>query len=131
MKRLLVVSVTIVLLLILTGCGSGTFTIKDENFQATDICDGTGTYEIFMENGEVHAKTQGDIQTKMLKSGFPSAWCHGLTHQFVGTVNVFGYTFESDASDPLKFTVDRDKGFYYTSGKGTVTDPDGKVTNLP
>ena len=89
MKRQFFILATIVLLLAMTGCGSGTFTIKDENFRATDICDGTGTYEISMGNGDVHAKTQGSIQTKMLKSGLPSAWCHGLTHQFVtGNKNI-------------------------------------------
>jgi len=131
MKKLFAIATTIVILLFMTGCGLGTFTIKDDNFQATDVCDGTGTLEIFMENGAVQANAQGDIQTKMLKNGMPSVWCHGLTHQFIGTVTVSGYTFESDISDPLMFTVDRNKGFYYTSGKGTVKDPDGKITTLP
>ncbi|MGB7297100.1 MAG: hypothetical protein WBC70_16060 [Candidatus Aminicenantales bacterium] len=131
MKKLYLFVLISLAITMLSGCGSGTFTIKDDNFQATDVCDGTGTMEIFIENGTVQAKAQGDIQTKMLKNGFPSVWCHGLTHLFVGTVKVSGYTFESDASDPLKFTVDRNKGFYYTSGKGTVTAPDGKVTSLP
>jgi len=131
MKRLSLVVLLTIIVAALSGCGSGTFTIKNKNFRATDICDGTGTLEIYMENGAVQAKAQDEIQTHMLKSGFPSVWCHGLTHQFVGTVKVSDYTFESDANEPLQFMVDRNKGFYYVSGKGTVTDPDGKVTTLP
>ncbi len=115
----------------LSGCGSGTFTIKNDDFQATDICDAEGTYEISMNYGEVQVKAQSDIQAQMLKDGFPSIWCHGLSHQFIGTVSLYGFTFNSDASEPLKFMVDRKKGYYYISGKGTVTDPDGKVTTLP
>jgi len=133
MKRLFIISATFVLLLTTTGCGSGTFNIKNENFQASDVCDGTGTVELFMENGEAKIKKSKEpLQTIMLKDGFPSLmWCHGLTHQFVDTVKLYEYTFESNANDPLKFTVDRKKGYYYTSGKGTVTGPDGNVTILP
>lgn len=131
MKKLYLYILMLIAITMFSGCAFGTFKIKDDNFQASDICDGSGTMEIFMENGSAQAKAQGDVQTQMLKSGFPSVWCHGLIHQFVGSVNVFGYTFESDSSDPLNFTVDRNKGFYYTSGKGTVTAPDGKVTTLP
>jgi len=115
----------------LSGCGSGTFTIRHEEFQATDVCDGTGTLEIYLEGGAARAKAQSDVQTHMLKDGMPSIWCHGLTHQFVGTVKMAGYTFESDASEPLQFKVDRNRGYYHISGKGTVTDPSGKVTTLP
>jgi hypothetical protein len=131
MKRLFLIILLSITAATLSGCGSGTFTINNEKFQATDICDGTGTLEIYMENGEVHAKAQGDIKTHMIKNGFPSAWCHGLTHQYTGTVKRSGYTFESDPNDPLKFQVDRDKGYHYISGKGVVTDPDGKVTTFP
>jgi hypothetical protein len=113
------------------ACGSGTFTIKHEKFQATDICDGTGTLRVFMKGDTVQAQAQTPLQTHMLKGGLPSIWCHGLTHQYAGTVRVHGYTFESDASDPLQFRVDRKKGYHYVSGKGAVTAPDGKVTTLP
>ena len=131
MKKFFLTVLLIITALSLSGCGSGTFAIKDVNFQASDACDGTGTLEVFMENDSVQAKALDDIQTKLIKSGFPSMWCHGLVHQYRGTVEVSGYTFESDANDPLQFKVDRTKGFYYLSGKGTVTDPNGKVTTLP
>lgn len=131
MKKIHLLVLMAILMTTLSGCGSGTYTIKDEEFKASDICDGTGTFEIVSENGSVQAKVLGDVKSHMLKSGMPGIWCHGFIHQFTGTVKVNGYTFVSDASDPLKFTVDRKKGYYYTSGKGTITDPKGKVTNLP
>jgi hypothetical protein len=131
MKRLLLIVLLSITTATLSGCASRTFTIKNEKFQATDICDGTGTIEISTQNGKVQAKAQGRIQTHMIKNGGFSMWCHGLTHQYTGTVKVFGYTFQSDPNDPLKFQVDRDKGYHYISGKGVVTDSDGKVTTLP
>jgi len=35
------------------------------------------------------------------------------------------------SDDPLQFKVDRDKGYYYIGGKGTVTTPKGKIIKLP
>lgn len=131
MKDLLRVIICAIAVANIVSCGLGTFTIKDENFQATDICNGEGTFEISTMGGEVQVKAQDDIQTHMLKDGFPSIWCHGLSHEFIGTVSLHGYTFKSDPVEPLKFMVDRKKGYYYISGKGSVKDPEGKVTNLP
>ena len=81
-----------------------------------------------MQDGQVQAKPRSDYKAKMLTPGLASVWCTGAKQQFVGTVKVSGYTFESDASKPLTFVVDKDKGFYYSPGKGKVTDPQGKVT---
>lgn len=82
-----------------------------------------------MQNGQV-IQVHDKVKMFTSASGTP-LWCSGAKEQFVGTVKVFGYTFESDASKPLTFVVDRDKGFYYSAGKGKVTDPQGKVTTLP
>jgi hypothetical protein len=111
-----------------SGCGSsGPFTIKSKDFQASSACSAKGTIEVSMQEGQV---IQAKDKVKMLTSGTP-LWCSGAKEQFAGTVKVFGYTFESDASKPLTFVVDKDKGFYYSAGKGKVTDPQGKVTTLP
>jgi hypothetical protein len=131
MKRSSLIVLLAITIPTLSGCDSGTFTIKSDKFKASDICDGTGTYVIYMNNNDVCVKTPGKILAFMRKSGFPSSWCHGFVHQFEGVVKRSGYTFESDANDPLKFMVDRNKGYYYISGNGIVTDPDGKVTTLP
>jgi len=130
-KRLFPVLLLVAVIAVLSGCSSGTFTIKSKDFQASDTCDATGTVEISMESGQVQVKARSDYKAKMLKNGMPSQWCNGATHQFVGTVKASGYTFESDTNKPLQFVVDRGKGFYYLAGKGSVTDPQGKVTTLP
>ena len=67
----------------------------------------------------------------MRKSGLPSAWCNGTIHVWKGKVTYEGYTFESSTDDPLQFAVDKDKGYRYVEGKGTVTTPEGKVVELP
>jgi len=131
MKKIILFGLFVTTLAIISSCSSGAFTIEDENFHATDVCDAEGTYEIFMEIGGIRAKAQVDIQVHMLLDGIPSLWCHGLIHQFVGTVNIFGYTFESDENEPMQFKVDRKKGYYYVAGRGTITDPEGRVTVLP
>jgi hypothetical protein len=41
-----------------------------------------------------------------------------------------GYTFASDAKDPLQFQVDETKGYVYIHGSGTVTQPDQSVIAL-
>ncbi len=57
-------------------------------------------------------------------------WCPGARHTWEGTLSSEGYTFESDASDPLVFVVDPQGGYEYVGGQGKVTQPDGKVVNL-
>ena len=132
MRRRLAVLLFVGVFAAVSGCGSsGAFTIKSKDFHASSACDATGTIEVSTQNGQVQAKPRSDYKAKMLASGMPSVWCSGAKQQFVGTVKVSGYTFESDASKPLTFVVDRDKGFYYSAGKGKVTDPQGKVTTLP
>ena len=131
MKRLFPVLLLVAVIVGLSGCSSGTFTIKSKDFQASDACDATGTLEVSMESGRVKVKARSDYKAHMLKNGMPSQWCNGATQEFVGTVKVSGYTFESDTNKPLQFVVDRSKGFYYLAGKGSVTDPQGKVTTFP
>ena len=60
--------------------------------------------------------------------GSASLWCYGAKHTWVGTLTYEGYTFSSDAVQPLLFRVDEKLGYAYTSGKGIVTLPDGGVT---
>ena len=128
-SRLLAIS--LVVLILASACAKGPFTIKDENFAASNVCDGEGVLELRMEGGELTVAARGDIQTFMRQSGFPSAWCHGLRHVWIGEATHAGYTFESSPDDPLQFVVDRDKGYYYEQGTGTITTPDGEVVTLP
>ena len=107
------------------------FTIKNESFAASNACDGEGVLEFKTENGDLTATARGDIKTFMRQSGLPSAWCHGFRHVWIGESTYAGYTFNSDPDDPLQFVVDRDKGYYYEQGTGTVTLPNGSVVTLP
>jgi hypothetical protein len=125
-SRLLVVTLTVVILA--SGC-TGPFTIED--FSASNACDGQGTIEFRMEGGQLRATTRDDVQTFMRQSGMPSVWCHGLRHVWIGEATLEGYTFDSSPDDPLQFVVDRDKGYYYEQGTGSVTTPDGEVVTLP
>jgi hypothetical protein len=58
-------------------------------------------------------------------------WCNGATHKWIGKFIYSGYTFDSDKENPLQFRVDKDKGYVYVGGRGTVTTPDGMVVKLP
>ncbi len=122
-----IIVISLILLCFVNACGTGVYTIKDDNFTASDICDGQGVWVLHSEG----ATAQGDISVTMLKDGFPNIWCHGLTHMWVGEATYAGYTFKSSQDDPLYFVVDRQKGYYYIKGSGTVTEPDGKVVTLP
>lgn len=57
-------------------------------------------------------------------------WCYDAKHTWIGTLTYAGYTFASDADDPLQFMV-TPKGYVYVKGKGTVTLPGGSVVALP
>ena len=126
--RFLVVGLAVI---ILASACTGSFTIEDEDFTASNACDGEGTLEFRMESGELRVTARDDVQTFMRQSGMPSAWCHDLRHVWIGEATYAGYTFKSSPDDPLQFVVDRDKGYYYEQGTGTVTTPDGEVVTLP
>jgi hypothetical protein len=70
----------------------------------------------------------GDIQ--MSNSNW-YVWCYDAKHTWIGTLTYAGYTFASDANDPLQFTLVQGLGYVYIAGKGSVTSPDGSVVTLP
>jgi hypothetical protein len=77
-------------------------------------------------------RIQGKVTFRMGAKGFePVFWAPGVTHTWVGKNNILGYTFDSDTDWPLVFKVDKEKGYHYLRGKGSVTMPDGKVVFLP
>jgi hypothetical protein len=59
--------------------------------------------------------------------GRPVVWGWGAKHTWLGKLTYAGYTFDSYSNDPLQFTVDKDKGYVYIKGTGTITLPDGRV----
>jgi hypothetical protein len=58
-------------------------------------------------------------------------WAPGAKHTWKGKLSYLGYTFASDASDPLQFMVNQQGGYQYIGGKGKVTQPDKQVIVLP
>lgn len=69
--------------------------------------------------------------TVSIRGGKLTVWCYGAKHTWQGKLTYAGYTFASDASTPLQFMVDKDKGYIYIKGTGSVTFPDGKIAQLP
>ncbi len=66
-----------------------------------------------------------------IRGGKLTVWCYGAKHTWQGTLTYAGYTFASDAATPMQFTLDKDKGYIYVTGKGSVTFPDGKIVQFP
>lgn len=113
------------LMLIAAACSSGPYTI--EEFTADTGCTADGMMEVSASGS---ARAVGDIEYNMISAGLPSAWCEGMIHRLLDGAEISGYVFNSEAGDPLEFEVTRD-GYAYMSGTGSVTDPDGGVTDLP
>lgn len=102
-----------------------------EDFSASNACDGKGTVELQMEDGQLIATLSDDVDIIMRTNGLPSMWCHGLTHVWIGKGVLKKYTFDSNADDPLQFIVDKEIGYYYKQGSGSIITPEGEVIRLP
>jgi hypothetical protein len=81
--------------------------------------------------GESHM--EGKVTFRMGPDGelHPVLWAHGVKHTWIGRHEAQNHVFEGDPSWPLVFRVDKDKGYVYLRGRGTVTTPDGRVFRLP
>ncbi|MFN2218696.1 MAG: FHA domain-containing protein [Anaerolineae bacterium] len=77
------------------------------------------------------------LRIKVLSGSIPirqnglTIWCYGAKHTWMGNLTYGDYTFDSDDNNPLQFILDRIKGYTYLSGTGRVTQPDGKIVELP
>jgi hypothetical protein len=61
-------------------------------------------------------------------------WCNGAKHKWIGrneNIEDAIAVIDSDEGDPLQFKVDKEKGYVYQSGKGSLIMPDGKTVKLP
>lgn len=67
------------------------------------------------------------------KNALSGKWFEGSVdleasrYALIGSVPILGYTFNSEKGHPLIFTLVKGKGFVYQSGKGSITDKDGKT----
>lgn len=91
------------------------------------IASGTTAYQMLPLTGGLKArvKVSGEFfLDESLKAFGDSTWDgmkEGAVHVIMGTIEVFGYRFESDTKTPLTFKVTQ-KGYSYLTGSGTVED---------
>lgn len=69
--------------------------------------------------------------TLSIRQGGFTVWCYGAKHTWMGSLVYDGYTFISDNNNPLQFMIEKDRGYVYLKGSGSVTYPDGKVIEFP
>ncbi len=103
------------------------FAIQDKAFEA----DYKGACETDAKIMAVHGTSFSVKGSVSIRDGRFTLWCYGAKHTWIGKLTYAGYTFASDANDPLQFVVDQYKGYAYVKGKGTVTFPDGTTVTLP
>lgn len=103
------------------------FSITDQSFEASYRAECETDCDIVSVEGDSF-RARGSIS---MREGRFTLWCYGANHTWIGELTYAGYTFASDENDPLQFRVDRDKGYVYVEGKGTITFPDGSSVTLP
>lgn len=112
-------------LVLITGCNSNSFIIKDDAFQATYQENCKVDVQIQASGNSFRVSGQGEFHNGEM------VWlCYGAKHTWIGLVTYSGFSFSSDSNAPLQFKLDK-KGYVYLSGTGTITFPDGTVVNLP
>lgn len=99
---------------------AGTFPMDDMIDCRTDVSISEVTADGFQVNGPT---------ISMHKDRFV-IWCPGARHTWVGSLTYEGYSFTSDAADPLVFTLDSEGAYVYAGGRGTITEPGGKKVDL-
>jgi len=110
----------------------GPFTINDKRLLQLSGPDPCHT------DAEITASSSQGYQVKGLVhffGGQTHLWCNGAKHTWIGrheNIQLGAITLiDSDKENPLQFRIDKEKGYVYQKGKGTVTLPDGKVIKLP
>lgn len=113
------------------------FAIPDENFIDRSIPDGIASHVKLRADGRALTVTlEGNLALRVWEASpfqlKETTFAHGSTHIWMGTGNrIFGYVLDSDPNDPLVFQVDRQKGYFYVKGAGSVTMPNGTIVRLP
>jgi hypothetical protein len=102
------------------------FSISDQGFEADFQDDCNTDVEITAVEGDSFS-ARGIISTRNDRFAL---WCYGAKHTWIGALSYAGYTFTSEASDPLQFRLDKNKGYVHIGGKGAVSLPDGTVVKF-
>ena len=114
-----------------TPTPSSPYAIVDKAFEADYKGDCDTDVQITKVNGDVFSIKGNEGGGISIRDGQMVLWGYGAKHTWIGKLVYAGYTFDSDANDPLQFRVDREKGYVYVKGKGVVIEPDGKKVSLP
>jgi len=64
-------------------------------------------------------------------NGDLAIWGHDSKHTLIGKFEIWDFVFIGDEESPLRFRVDKEAGYVYIKGKGTIAFPDGGVEELP
>ena len=107
------------------------YTITDKAFRAVQEVDCVTDVQIIEVNDNQFLLKAGEGGGLQIIMGEMVLWGYGAKHTWIGKLVYAGYTFDSDANDPLQFMVDKEKGYIYVKGKGVVIEPDGKKVSLP
>ena len=81
----------------------------------------SGTYKV---SGQAVVSRQPDGTYK------EDLWVHGTRHTLLGKIDMAGYVFEGDRTDPLIFRVDRGLGYVFVRGAGSVRLKNGEKISL-
>ena len=104
------------------------FAIQDKAFQDYEQDCQTDVNITGVNGDSLQIKVNSTIS---MINGNWAVFCYGAKHTWIGVLTYEGYTFASDADDPLQFQVTASQGYVYIKGIGTVTMPDGTQVNLP
>lgn len=107
------------------------FSIKDKRLLQASGPDPCHTDAQIHTSGSKGYQVGGMVE---IFNGQPYLWCNGAKHTWIGRhENIEGAiaVIDSSKDEPLQFKVDKEKGYVYQKGKGTVTLLDGKVVQLP
>jgi hypothetical protein len=131
MVKILLISCCVVLSVASVGC-TRKFSLNDDRLIDRSARHDDGQVRI-SQNPDGSYHISGQVMTTFNPGGgsFQNIWADGVTHTWIGKVSYQRYVFDSDSSKPLIFRVDKDNGYTYVGGKGTVTSPEGKSTSLP
>jgi hypothetical protein len=101
---------------------------KFENY-SNDVPHGNFRFE---QNGDEYKVTASEgvvVRPYGNKLDF-DYWANGTKHILSGNIYLAGYEFVGDKSDPLIFKVDKNSGYIFIRGKGSVKLLDGEIIHL-